>query len=232
LSSTLSVKISSINFNLQGYFQIVGESNLRKVVSLIVFTAAIALASTPAVSAETLQVTIDTSSLLGTFGTVTFGFSSPLVTGPGSFNATGTATLSNFLTDGTLVGASGHGHVSGGLPGAVNLSDLGDGETNFYSIGESFGTQNVFDLTLASGSFCPTAITNCSRPVFTVDLNGARLGTASLDLNGVGLTGNRGISFRLLTAAPVPEPSTWGMMLLGFGAIGHSMRRRRRLATA
>lgn len=28
----------------------------------------------------------------------------------------------------------------------------------------------------------------------------------------------------------VPEPSTWGMMLLGFGAIGAAMRRRRRPA--
>jgi hypothetical protein len=28
--------------------------------------------------------------------------------------------------------------------------------------------------------------------------------------------------------AAVPEPATWGMMLLGFGAAGYSMRRRRR----
>jgi hypothetical protein len=27
--------------------------------------------------------------------------------------------------------------------------------------------------------------------------------------------------------AAVPEPGTWAMMLLGFGAIGFSMRRRR-----
>jgi hypothetical protein len=27
--------------------------------------------------------------------------------------------------------------------------------------------------------------------------------------------------------APVPEPGTWAMMLIGFGAIGASMRRRR-----
>ena len=28
--------------------------------------------------------------------------------------------------------------------------------------------------------------------------------------------------------APVPEPATWGLMLLGFGGIGFAMRRRRR----
>jgi hypothetical protein len=30
--------------------------------------------------------------------------------------------------------------------------------------------------------------------------------------------------------APVPEPGTWAMMLLGFGAMGLVIRRRRRPA--
>jgi hypothetical protein len=29
-------------------------------------------------------------------------------------------------------------------------------------------------------------------------------------------------------AAPVPEPATWAMMLLGFGAMGMVIRRRRK----
>ena len=32
--------------------------------------------------------------------------------------------------------------------------------------------------------------------------------------------------------APVPEPATWGMMLLGFGLVGVATRRRRTLAAA
>lgn len=33
--------------------------------------------------------------------------------------------------------------------------------------------------------------------------------------------------FDNLATAPVPEPSTWAMMLLGFGAVGAAVRRRR-----
>jgi len=32
-------------------------------------------------------------------------------------------------------------------------------------------------------------------------------------------------------ASAVPEPTTWGMMLLGFGAMGYSMRRRSKVET-
>jgi hypothetical protein len=35
-----------------------------------------------------------------------------------------------------------------------------------------------------------------------------------------------------LNIAAVPEPATWGLMLLGFGGIGFAMRRRRRPALA
>ena len=41
--------------------------------------------------------------------------------------------------------------------------------------------------------------------------------------NGGVVTGN--LTFQV---APVPEPATWGMMLLGFAGIGMAMRRRRR----
>jgi hypothetical protein len=46
-----------------------------------------------------------------------------------------------------------------------------------------------------------------------------------------GTTPLNGAVFASFTPS-VPEPATWAMMLLGFGAIGASMRRRPRLATA
>ena len=50
-----------------------------------------------------------------------------------------------------------------------------------------------------------------------------------------GLTGLNGIGSatgREVVTPPVPEPSTWAMMLFGFGALGFAMRRRRQLAPA
>lgn len=67
-------------------------------------------------------------------------------------------------------------------------------------------------------------------------------GFANVDrivFDGAGVVGGQGGGFELdnfvlnstITAA-VPEPSTWAMMLIGFGAIGASMRRRRLTAIA
>ena len=40
------------------------------------------------------------------------------------------------------------------------------------------------------------------------------------------------LAFNRATSVPIPEPATWAMMLLGFGAVGHVMRRTRRRSTA
>ena len=47
-------------------------------------------------------------------------------------------------------------------------------------------------------------------------------GADSVDL------GISGFSNAVQIGAPVPEPATWAMMLLGFGAVGFTLRRRRR----
>lgn len=45
-----------------------------------------------------------------------------------------------------------------------------------------------------------------------------------------GLTGPHGLDF-VADAAAVPEPSTWALMLVGFGALGTAMRRRQRASS-
>jgi hypothetical protein len=54
-------------------------------------------------------------------------------------------------------------------------------------------------------------------------------GTFTLRIQGTPGTQNGSLSGNVAftAAAAVPEPGTWAMMLLGFGAIGFSMRRRR-----
>ena len=52
---------------------------------------------------------------------------------------------------------------------------------------------------------------------YTLTINGNNSGAGSL-----------GGSITIRQAAAVPEPATWGMMLLGFGAAGFALRRSRR----
>jgi PEP-CTERM motif len=52
---------------------------------------------------------------------------------------------------------------------------------------------------------------------YTLTINGNNSGAGSL-----------GGSITIRPSVAVPEPATWTMMLLGFGAVGYAMRRRRR----
>lgn len=77
-----------------------------------------------------------------------------------------------------------------------------------------------------SGTFCNFTAVGASFAGTAYSINFA--GTANR-------TGYDNITFGAATpgTGAVPEPSTWAMMLVGFGGIGYSMRRRRKLvATA
>jgi hypothetical protein len=61
-------------------------------------------------------------------------------------------------------------------------------------------------------------LTNLGAGTYTLNIQG-RPGTQS---------GSFGGSLAFSAANAVPEPGTWAMMLLGFGAMGVSLRRRRK----
>ena len=97
--------------------------------------------------------------------------------------------------------------------GTVSFSLLDDSGTTFTSDANG---DFIFDLTSGQNRFAFQAI------------NGQLIAGLSFDVANGGVSSVRQI--RIDQATAVPEPATWGMMLVGFGAIGFAMRRRRRPA--
>lgn len=115
----------------------------------------------------------------------------------------------------------------------------------------------TFGLTAASGGTVDAWLNDCcvAGDQFALVLNGTTLAATTTTVSGgvfsyffddivlaVGantfgvtvtglapghLSGGASYSFSAVTSA-VPEPGTWAMLLLGFGAIGHAMRRNRK----
>ena len=92
----------------------------------------------------------------------------------------------------------------------ISLEQLTD--TGFNVIAQSMGNGITLNM------LTPVLQANTTYR-FTYTLNAGAGGSAA--------SGNA--SFM---SAPLPEPATWAMMLLGFGGIGLAMRRRRRPALA
>mgnify|MGYP002780877905 CR=1 FL=1 len=159
---------------------------------------------------------------------------------PGS---TGNPTGSNFIiktgTDGQgadpAVGGQGDPYLSVLAGGVANfvfstpLSQLGldYGSADTYNTftllflngtSETYTGQQLIDIGIANGDQA-AARTNgrLTFSNFTSPLTGLRLnsGQNSLEVDNFGVVN------------AVPEPGTWAMMLLGFGAVGFAMRRRR-----
>ncbi|UUR07740.1 PEPxxWA-CTERM sorting domain-containing protein [Sphingomonas glaciei] len=103
-------------------------------------------------------------------------------------------------------------------------------------VGTNFGDTafNGFALSVLSGPSILSASVNPSSAFSPINVF-VQNGTLFANFAGVSTTGGSSvINFTTSrdVAAAVPEPGTWAMMLLGFGAIGASMRRRRQMGAA
>jgi hypothetical protein len=173
--------------------------NIRKL--SLISAAAVALASASPASAAEFAFNFS--------GTGFFG---------GALNGSGVLTTNdqsvvnpqNGFTVQAITGITGTfngSNITGLAPGLFGANNL------FYLNGPFFVDGNGLGFTTASGVSANLFVTNGTS--FRVNTQGAGL-----------LTGLVTASATQVTAA-VPEPGTWAMMLLGFGAIGAVMRRRR-----
>jgi hypothetical protein len=100
----------------------------------------------------------------------------------------------------------------------IELSLYGTGTITFTltdSLGNDF-TGFVYNLTSGENKFAFEAI------------DGQSIANLHFDVTGGGITTVKQVRIDPAGAAGVPEPGTWGLMLLGFAGAGYALRRRRR----
>ena len=151
-------------------------------------------------------------------------------------------TLPNTSAHAQPVGSTGNYYSVGptdGEPGTIDLSSFGD----IFSISLLWGSVDSYNTltfidglgnALAGGTFVGNDIFNPANgdqtdpntnPLVTFYFTGAD----GANVAGISLTSNGTNAFETDNYAinAVPEPGTWAMMLLGFGALGFAMRRRK-----
>ena len=164
----------------------------------------------------------------------------------GSFNSGSTNASGIFDSSENLNGDANGQAVISAANGSV-LNDLSFVLTNNFTFGVATFNLSATGPAIANEATSVTIFFTrlggvMGSQTLSIDTNGSNFfgifGTqgerfTGLSFDGAGDTGV--VDFRQLrlgdvsaAVSPVPEPRTWAMMLLGFGAVGFSMRRRRR----
>lgn len=154
-----------------------------------------------------------------------------------------TVTYEGSVT-GTNLAASGGFSGSTTIVGLTDLEDASDGQFDFSSLTALFQGQtftlanasgvvglNTFSIFTNGDLFASFNIGDTSRlatgEAIGATITGGDPFRAVPDTGLLQLTGGTGtIRGDVSVAAAVPEPGTWLLMLVGFGAVGASMRRR------
>jgi hypothetical protein len=195
--------------------------------------AAAALLALPATAQA--QVTIQGTSTVGTIQSSDPGlvvYANPINFGPFNLDLdAGTATPSSRTVDVLTIGTD-EGSVelfedTVANPISINFSFTNPFDATGAAVsGSTYGFYRLFSCTVFTGG-CGAVDWSDTPTVF----NFGDGGSFSLALNDVafGTPGSATVSgrFTLLTNS-VPEPGTWAMRLMGFGAAGVAMRRSRR----
>lgn len=188
------------------------ESSMKNKIRLLTLAsigAAALVALSPAAHAQATGGTIsDFSNDLGVGGSFTTGFSESMLANPFTETLTFTTSTSGLLS--IFVGTT--------ATTAINDTDF----TNVFLS----GTGLVGNVLIPQLTGDPTEIRS---------LAGLGLGAGNFTLTVQGTPGTQNGSFggsvAFVAQSAVPEPSTWAMMLFGFGAMGVAVRRRKRGAS-
>lgn len=141
-------------------------------------------------------------------------------------------TLVSISSNETLTSTASNGQARfAAIDGTLDVGNI------FLTAGGTF-TLAEFNLFNAQGSTDSVAITingvtrnfaiGNGQNFFGIQATGGDTITSiAFNANGTGVADLRQLRVGGITAA-VPEPGTWALMLLGFGAVGASLRRRRR----
>lgn len=130
--------------------------------------------------------------------------------------------------------------------GTANITTAGDASSGMSLITALSGTYNGNSITLLAPGTYPDFVSPQNDNLFTTaspffDLSGLGFSAGGFNYNLYavgpalafctnqgGNTCQGGLEFSV-TSPAVPEPATWAMMLLGFVAVGYSLRRKRSL---
>lgn len=151
------------------------------------------------------------------------------ITDPGVGSVTANPAAWTLL--GTFNNVTGIGTLSSQPGGIVDfdITDLSLAANSTYGL---YITQTVTNAGQGSGmrfTNAPIGSTVVSDSYLTIsNSRGAAYAFNSISRNGRNFNG----SLTYTIGAAVPEPATWGMMIMGFGMIGGAMRRRARNVSA
>jgi hypothetical protein len=181
---------------------------MRKLLYVVAGAAALASASAASsavvvTSATNLTNPDPTTSIFTSGGITTIMFGQPNITGP-TYDGAFTFTNDDAGMYKIVVGSS--------TPGFV------------WDLTKTLLTGNGSTYTFVAS---PTDAGQLSLTLGSVLLAGGNV-PSTLSLSGTAPTGSILSGNVTISAAAVPEATTWAMMLLGFGAMGFAIRRRRR----
>lgn len=177
-----------------------------------------ALAAAAAVFLSAVSATPASASLIGATVDVTANYPDP---------------TSVYTDPGSVIVGNGVEYPTGSYPtynSNFSVDILANSLVISMTSGVSFGSAdfNGFVLSVLSGPDITSAFVDASSNLSPIELfiSGGDLYVDFAGLN-YGSPWSTTINFTTSNNPAVPEPATWAMMLIGFGAAGYSLRRRR-----